>query len=60
MPLPSERVWDALGTAVVDLLCVARSYHLPYRKDQEAYTGCWKGQLLWRFGKDPDLVGHPM
>ncbi len=48
-------VWVAkLGTAVVDLPCVARSYRLPYRKDQEAYTGCWKGQLLWRFGRDPN------
>ncbi len=46
--------WVALGTAVVDLLCVARSYRLPYRKDQEVYTGRWKGQLLWRFGRDPN------
>ncbi len=30
----------------------ARSYGLPYRKDQEAYTGCWKRQLLWRFGRE--------
>ncbi len=70
MPLPSGRahfpsviqvptVWVALETAVVDLLCVARSYRLPYRKDQEAYTGCWEGQLLWRFGGDPNFVGHP-
>ncbi len=43
----------ALGTAVVDLLCVAQSYRLPYRKDQEAYTG------RWRFGRDPNFVGHP-
>ncbi len=51
----SPTVWVAkLGTAVVDLLCVARSYRLPYRKDQEAYTGRWKGQLLWRFGRDPN------
>ncbi len=35
----SPTVWVALGTAVVDLLCVARSYRLPYRKDQEVYTG---------------------
>ncbi len=48
----SPTVWVARGTAVVDLLCVARSYRLPYRKDQEAYTGGWKGQLLWRFGRD--------
>ncbi len=47
-------VWVALGTAVVDLLCVARSYRLPYRKDQEVYTGHWKGQLLWHFGRDPN------
>ncbi len=47
-------VWVALGTAVVDLLCVARSYRLPYRKDQEVYTGRWKGQLLWCFGRDPN------
>ncbi len=46
--------WVALGTAVDDLLCVARSYRLPYRKDQEVYTGRWKGQLLWRFGRDPN------
>ncbi len=50
----SPTVWVALGTAVVDLLCVARSYRLPYRKDQEVYTGRWKGQLLWRFGRDPN------
>ncbi len=51
----SPTVWVAkLGTAVVDRLCVARSYRLPYRKDQEAYTGRWKGQLLWRFGRDPN------
>ncbi len=50
----SPTVWVAkLGTAVVDLLCVARSYRLSYRKDQEAYTERWKGQLLWRFGRDP-------
>ncbi len=55
----SPTVWVALETAVVDLLCVARSYRLPYRKDQEAYTGCWEGQLLWRFGGDPNFVGHP-
>ncbi len=55
--------WVALGTAVVDLLCVARSYHLPYRKDQEVYTGRWKGQLLWRFGRDPNssvMTSHPV
>ncbi len=40
-------------------LCRARSYRLPYRKDQEAYTGCWKGQLLWRFGQNPNSSGHP-
>ncbi len=34
-------------------LCRARSYRLPYRKDQEAYTERWKGQLLWRFGRIP-------
>ncbi len=34
-------------------LCRTRSYRLPYRKDQEAYTGHWRGQLLWRFGRDP-------
>ncbi len=57
---PSPTVWVAQGTTVVDLLCVeTRSYHLPYRKDQEAYTGHWKGQLLWRFGRDPNFVGHP-
>ncbi len=50
--------WVALGTAVVDLLCVARSYRLPYRKDQEVYTGRWKGQLLWRFGRDPNSSGN--
>ncbi len=50
----SPTVWIALETAVVDLLCVARSYSLPYRKDQEAYTGRWRGQLLWCFGKDPN------
>ncbi len=50
----SPTVWVALGTAVVDLLCVARSYRLPYRKDQEVYTGRWKGQLLWHFGRDPN------
>ncbi len=50
----SPTVWVALGTAVVDLLCVARSYRLPYRKDQEVYTGRWKGQLLWRFARDPN------
>ncbi len=55
----SPSVWVALGTAVVDLLCVARSYRLPYRKDQEACTVRWKGQLLWRFGKDHNFVGHP-
>ncbi len=64
MPLPSGRahfpsviqvlLCGLLGTAVVDLLCVARSYRLPYRKDQEAYTGRWKGQLLWHFGRDPN------
>ncbi len=53
-------VWVALGTAVVDHLCVARSYRLPYRKDKEAYTGRWKRQLLWHFGRDPNFVGHPM
>ncbi len=37
-------------------LCRARSYRLPYRKDQEAYTGHWKGQLLWRFGRDPNFI----
>ncbi len=52
----SPTVWVALGTAVVDLLCVARSYRLPYRKDQEVYTGRWKGQLLWRFGRDPNSL----
>ncbi len=36
-------------------LCRAQSYCLPYRKDQEAYTGRWTGQLLWRFGRDPNL-----
>ncbi len=35
-------------------LCRARSYRLPYRKDQEAYTGHWRGQLLWCFGRDPN------
>ncbi len=35
-------------------LCRARSYRLPYSKDQEAYTGCWRGQLLWRFGRNPN------
>ncbi len=35
-------------------LCRARPYGLPYRKDQEAYTGHWKGQLRWCFGKDPN------
>ncbi len=35
-------------------LCRAQSYHLPYRKDQEAYTGHWRGQLLWRFSRDPN------
>ncbi len=38
-------------------LCRARSYRLPYRKDQEAYTGRWRGQLLWRFGRDPNSLG---
>ncbi len=52
-------LWVALGTAAVDLLCVALSYRLPYKKDQEAYTGHWKGQLLWRFGRDLNFVGHP-
>ncbi len=47
-------VLHELRAAVVDLLCVARSYRLPYRKDQEVYTGRWKGQLLWRFGRDPN------
>ncbi len=37
---------------MVDLLCVEPG---PYRKDQEAYTGHWRGQLLWRFIRDPIL-----
>ncbi len=40
-------------------LCRAWSYRLLYRKDQEAYTGRWKGQLLWCFGRDPNFVSHP-
>ncbi len=50
----SPTVWVALGTAVVDLLCVAQSYRLRYRKDQEVYKGRWKGKLLWCFGRDPN------
>ncbi len=29
------------------------SYSLSYRKEQEAYKGHWRGQLLWSFGRDP-------
>ncbi len=54
----SPTFWVALGEAVVDL-CVVRSYRLPYMKDQEAYTGRWKGQLLWHFGRDPTFGGRP-
>ncbi len=37
-------------------LCRARSYRLPYRKDKEAYTRRWRGQLLWHFGRDHNLA----
>ncbi len=50
---PSPTVWVAQGTAVVDLLCVEPSPiapDVPYRKDQDAYTGRWRG----RFGRDPN------
>ncbi len=50
----SPTVWVALGTAVVVLLCVESGLPIPYRKDQEAYSGHWKGQLRWCFGKDPN------
>ncbi len=64
MPLPSGRarfpvlsptVWVAQGTTVVDLLCVEPGpYRLPYRKDQEAYTGTGRGSSCGA------LVGIPI
>ncbi len=63
VPLPSGRARFpvlsksyCLGCSSTPSLCRAWSYRLPYRKGQEAYTGHWKGQLLWRFGRDPNFV----
>ncbi len=50
----SPTVWVAIGTAVVDLLCVEPGPIIYLRKDQEAYTERWTGQVLWRFGRDPN------
>ncbi len=50
----SPTVWVAIGTAVVDLLCVEPGPIIYLRKDQEAYTERGKGQVLWCFGRDPN------